>query len=137
MYVRFVILQPDEQSHAPQGVFHAAFDLRDSAVLESYERDWLDREMGWLQEHLHSPKILREAGNHRALSWFDPRALRPIQKVRSICMILQEHGTSVRMLKTRDPGLIIYRDGWQVVAKPHRKSHKRHRLRAARQRCFA
>ena len=32
--------------------------------------------------------------------------------------ILQENGYVIDILKTSDPGTIIYEDGWQVVAKP-------------------
>ena len=71
--------------------------------------------------HLKSPAVLREDGNERALSWFHPRATRPIEKVRSIAALLEEHGIVVDMIKTDDPGIVIYEDGWQVVAKPRRR----------------
>jgi hypothetical protein len=34
--------------------------------------------------------------------------------------VLRAHGLLVELLKTDDPGIVIYRDEWQVVAKPRR-----------------
>lgn len=121
MYVRFSTRQPLEHSPAPAGVFQAAFLLRDSGNLAPHEEEWLESELSWLRMHLKSPDCLREKGNERALSWFHPRATRPIEKVRSIAGLLEQHGIVVDMLKTDDPGIVIYEDGWQVVAKPRRK----------------
>jgi hypothetical protein len=121
MFVRFVIGKQDEQSHSRQGVFQAAFFLRDTGQLERHEEDWLEGELKWLRMHLKSPACLRASGNHRALSWFHPRARVAIRKVRSIAALLEEKGIFVNMVTTRDPGTIIYEDGLQVVAKPHRK----------------
>ena len=124
MYVRFVILEHDEDSHSLQGVFQAAYGLRDSGQLEPHEEEWLEAELRWLKMHLKSPDCLREEENHRAISWFHPRAKTPIEKVRSIASLLKEKGIHVRTLKTADPGIIIYEDGWQVVAKPYRKRRR-------------
>jgi len=126
-YVRFVILKQDSESHSKRGVFQAAFDLRDSGTLSAHEETWLESELAWLREHLRSPACLREPENHRAISWFHPRARRPIEKVRSVVALLEQHGLHVQMLKTDDPGTVIYEDGWQVVAKPRRRRASRRR----------
>jgi hypothetical protein len=105
-------------------VFQAAYSLRDEGSLEDYEQEWLDTELKWLKMHLESPDCLREQGNHRAICWFKPEATRPIEKVRSIVALLEEKGVKVQMLKTDSPGVVIYEDGWQVVAKPWRGGHR-------------
>ena len=46
-------------------------------------------------------------------------------KVRSIVALLESKGVWVEMVTTADPGIILYEDQWQIVAKPRRK-----RLRA-------
>jgi hypothetical protein len=38
--------------------------------------------------------------------------------------LLEEKGVKVQMLKTDSPGVVIYEDGWQVVAKPWRGGHR-------------
>lgn len=121
MLVRFCVLARDPESHSPQGVFQAAIELRDAGRLADYEEEWLERDLGWLREHLPSPACLCESGNERAICWFRPDARRPIEKVRGMVALLEAHGLFVRMVTTADPGLILYEDDWQVVAKPRRK----------------
>jgi hypothetical protein len=38
----------------------------------------------------------------------------------SLVEIIKAHGFQVELHKTREPGRVIYEDGWQVVAKPVR-----------------
>ena len=125
MLIRFCLLRRDTESHSPQGVFQAAIELRDSGQLETYEEEWLERDLAWLRMHLHSPDCLRDDGNHRAISWFKPGARNAIDKVRGIVALLESRGITVRMITTVDAGTIVYEDGWQVVAKPWRARAKR------------
>lgn len=119
-YVRFIIGERDETSHVSQGIFQAAFTLRDSNLLATYEFEQIEDDLSWLKMHLKSPSILRDPKTERAICWFHPRAKKPIARVRSIAQLLNEHGHNVRMLTTDRPGTVIYEDGWQVVAYPFR-----------------
>jgi len=38
----------------------------------------------------------------------------------SLVALLREHGYHVDVLKTDDPGIVLYEDKWQVVAKPRK-----------------
>jgi hypothetical protein len=127
MLLRFCLLRRDPGSHSPQGVFQAAFEIRDSGQLEPYEEEWLERELSWLRMHLPSPPCLRDEGNDRAISWFKPGAKRAIEKVRGIVALLESRGITVTMVTSADPGTIIYEDGSQVVAKPRRPGAIRRR----------
>jgi len=71
--------------------------------------------------HLKVPQVLKEPGNERAICWFKDSAKRPLEYVWSLVHLLGDHGISVELIKTRDPGVVIYEDGWQVAAKPHKK----------------
>lgn len=121
MYIRFTTLQQSEDSHSLVGVFQAAFELRNSGELADHEEVQMNVALSWLKMHLKSPHCLRNSENHRALSWCHPRAVKPMQYIWQIVNILKEHGVFVKVHKTNDPGLIIYEDGWQVVAKPRHK----------------
>jgi hypothetical protein len=127
MLVRFCTLRRDATSHSPQGIFHAAIELRDDGRLEAYEEEWLERELRWLRMHLPSPDCLRDEGNERAICWFKPEARRAIEKVRGIVALLEAKGVPVEMRTTADPGTVVYEDKWQVVAKPRRKRTTRPR----------
>lgn len=74
----------------------------------------------WFNDHLQLPPPLRSSQNERALSWFKPSAQKPLRHMWSLVSILRAHGLHVDVLKTDDPGIILYEDGWQVVAKPGR-----------------
>ncbi len=120
MLIRFCTLYRSSSSHSPQGVFQAAFELRDQGKLESYEEDWLEQELSWLRMHLPSPDCLREKCNGRAICWFKPDAQRAIEKVRGIVALLETKEVFVQKVTTAQPGSIVYEDKWQVVAKPWR-----------------
>jgi hypothetical protein len=121
LFVRFETFKKNAESNSLLGVFQAAFELRDSGGLEAHEVDWLEKDLDWLKMHLKSPECLREDGNHRAISWYQPQAKRAIEMTRSIVALLEEHGVLVRMVTCVDPGKIIYEDVWQVVAIPSRR----------------
>lgn len=118
MYIRFQGRIKNDRTDSFLGIFQLAFQLRDSIDLENYDDVILIENLTWLKENLKSPKPLKEDENFRALSWFKPEAQKPIKRIRAIMTILQENGYVIDILKTSDPGTIIYEDGWQVVAKP-------------------
>ncbi|MEM9915845.1 MAG: hypothetical protein AAF911_12860 [Planctomycetota bacterium] len=119
-YVRFVIGKRDEMSHVSQGIFQAAFSLRDSGELSPHEFEQIEDDLSWLKMHLKSPPILMDPKTERAICWFHPRAKKPIDHVRSIARVLNEYGHNVRMITSDVPGTVIYEDGWQIVAYPFR-----------------
>jgi hypothetical protein len=119
--IRFCTLFNDPHSHSPQGVFQAAFTLREAGLLEGHEEEWLEREMAWLRMHLPSPTCLRESGNERAICWLRPEARHAIDRVRGLATLLDYHGLPVTMVTTNRPGTVVYHDKYQVVAKPFRR----------------
>lgn len=121
MHLRFATTKQLSDSAANEGVFQAAFDLRDSGALSESEAEGLAECLAWLQMHLKSPDCLRAEGNHRAVCWFKPRARKPMQYVWRLVHLLRDYGRTVEVHKTRDPGVVLYEAGWQVVAKPRRR----------------
>lgn len=120
-YVRFVTHRMDDVSLTWQGVFHAVTELKRSEQLEPYIWNWLEHDLGWLNEHLPVPACFRERGASEGVCWFHPNALEPIARVRSLAALLREHGVVVRMMKSYEPGRLIYEDRWQIVAKPNQR----------------
>ena len=100
----------------------------DDDGLTSDEEIRVDEAIGWLNVHLDVPSCLKQDENARAICWFHPRARTPISVMWEIASILREHGRYVMLITTRDPGFILYRDRWQVVAKPRRKSARSPRM---------
>lgn len=100
------------------GIFQLAFELRDSATLPKYIEDELINCLEWLRMHLKRPDILDDSEHYRAICWFKDTAKEPLKRIWTIKSILEEAGYVVDLVKTNDPGMVIYSDGWQVVAKP-------------------
>lgn len=120
MYIRFEGQQPNPDSASKLGIFQLAFQLRDEGDIPRYAEEMLIKNLEWLREHLKSPKILKEDGYHRAISWFKPTAKEPIKRIRAIASVLEEYGYHISQVKTKEPGSIIYEDGFQIVAIPKR-----------------
>ncbi len=123
-FIRFEGNRKNEKSNSFVGIFQLAFELRDGDELEKHFKDELIKNINWLKMHLKSPLELRFDENFRAISWFHPRAVEPLKRIRIIKSILEEHRYVINDVKTSDPGIIIYEDGWQVVAKPKKSQNK-------------
>lgn len=126
MYLRFVSKRQDPNSGFLQGVIHAAHTLREADRLDSFAEAWLQCEFDWFNQNLRVPSVLSDWENRRGISWLASDATEHIARMRSIAALVRENGVAVRVLKSRDPGLVIYRDKFQVVAKPrHRRIGRR------------
>lgn len=118
MYIRFQSKVPNLGTSSKLGIFQLAYRLRDHEDAPDYVYNLLNEDLIWLKTHLHSPSILDEDEHFRAICWFKPQAKKPLAKIWSMKAILEEFGYPIDILKTNDPGIIIYEDGWQVAAKP-------------------
>lgn len=119
-FIRFVQLERDSNSHRKQGILVACHYLLEEGALLPHEEEAVNTHRDWFMEHLPSPSCLRETGNLRALSWFKSTAAEAIDQMWPLVHVLRSHGIDVEMLKTTDPGVIVYEDEWQVVARPKR-----------------
>jgi hypothetical protein len=120
MYLRFTLLAEDKDSGRKRGVLVAAHELRDSDKLNPDEHRVLQEALRWFNQNLHVPPCLKSPENRRALSWFKSDAKPPLSRMWALVEIMKVHGFQIELHKTRTPGLILYEDGWQVVAKPVR-----------------
>ncbi|MCL1635922.1 hypothetical protein M2650_14955 [Luteimonas sp. SX5] len=120
MLIRFTVLAIDRDSGRNQGILVAAHTLRDEGPLTATEHVELNACLSWFNEHLPLPSLLGEAEHRRAISWFKSGALEAIQRMWSLKRLLDSHGCHVEVIRTADPGVIVYEDDWQVVAKPHK-----------------
>jgi len=122
MYVRFEGQIQNDRSSSRLGIFQLAYDLRDSGDLPKYAEEELLKHLSWLKKHLTSPAVLSKDGRHRSISWFHPRAKEPLKRIRSIKVILEDAGYDIDQVEIRDPGNVIYEDGWEVVATPRKRA---------------
>ena len=122
MYIRFVLPLFERRYGGEAGFFHEAYEIRDS---EDRAPDWLRKELreqlSWFNEHLPAPgRIERRFKRRRTihgLCWFQPSAAECIQRARYSGWLMTEAGAPVREIRSRNPGEVMWRDDYQLVAK--------------------
>jgi hypothetical protein len=120
MYLRFVEGADSQDGRWLTGVITAARILKDEGRLDPYQADVVEATYRWLNDHLPCPPFQRNLGSGKwsddAVAWFLPGATESIQRMWDLVAVLNDHGIPVRVLRTASPGMIVYRDEYQVVA---------------------
>jgi hypothetical protein len=116
--VRFTTPLVDADSRVKEGIFVAAYRLRDQGDIPSYQRQELRSHLEWFSEHLPLPPPLSDRGNERAISWFKSQSKECISRVWAVVQLLEENGIAISKITTEDPGYVIYKDEFQIVAWP-------------------
>jgi hypothetical protein len=121
-YIRFVCFQSIGRQRSRLGLFKAISE----AVESEHAAGWAIAEArelsGWFNDNLAIPKAF-STGGHKGfgqpgLSWFKPVATEHIRRMHRLKLALEECGIHVEVLTTRDPGLIVWQDQFQIVAEP-------------------
>jgi hypothetical protein len=115
MYVRFTIpsdpARPERRTAT--GIFHAAGRLKDAHRFNIWQDDLLQEDFDWFNAHMPRPTELRDG---RAVCWFRPEAREAISRAWRMAKLVESIGIPVQVFRRRDPGLIVYRDDFQVAA---------------------
>ncbi len=124
-FLRFVLHHSHPDSGLPEGVFRAAYRLRDHAELAVQTREELAGVLAWFDKHLAVPKRFnrsRSKGYYRrksrGIAWLRDTACEHIGKMHALARILQASGCLVTILVEAHPGYIVYEDEYQVIAEP-------------------
>jgi hypothetical protein len=130
MYLRFVEGSDSEDGRWMTGVVTATRLLRDEGRLDVYQIEVVDSTYEWLNEHLPCPpfssKLRSGVWSSDAVAWFRPDAKSAITRMWDLVAVLEDHDVPVRILRTRAPGKIVYRDEYQIVAEtPKRRRASR------------
>ena len=120
MFLRFVAGTDTENPFWLSGVITVASALRDQGELYQHESRWLDEIFNWFNENLPCPpfraKLRSREWSLNAVCWFRDQAGEPLRRIWDIVAVLEEHGTTVRLVTTARPGKIVYSDMFQIVA---------------------
>jgi hypothetical protein len=116
--VRFVTPLTDSDSKVKEGIFIAAYRLRDQGEIPSYQRAVLRSHLQWFSENLPIPELLSQDRNELAISWFKSQSQECISRVWEVVHILEENGIAITKITTENPGHVIYEDSFQIVAWP-------------------
>jgi len=123
MYVRFIT--PERlRAGVSAGLFGAAYDCRDDEDLGEALRAAIRLELEWFGEYLPRPDERSFLVRSRkvwwpdGICWFRAEARAMIAHAFALRALLGECGVLVTKVSTCRPGQILYRDAWQIVAKP-------------------
>ena len=118
MFLRFTVSELHPQSHTWKGLFKAVGELQDGGRLSQPEHAALEVELEWFNERLPNPTCFGRPGSQRGVCWFTPEAGMLVNRMWRLAALVEAKGAIVRLHKTRDPGMRLYRDAYQVVAVP-------------------
>ena len=128
MYLRFTV--PVEhgghvtRARLAPGPFRSAYRLGSAAgdTTDCPLRHALRREHDWFNANLPIPDrvTVRARGRWWAdgVCWFRDDAAEMLRHMHVLAALLWDFGIPVDRHVTRDPGQLLYKDSWQVVAKP-------------------
>lgn len=125
MYLRFIAQSINHESLVRDGVFAAAWRLRQDPALPADDEAQLRTHLAWIGEHMRMPARFnrtkskgRDRRPSKGISWFKDTASEHIDRVRQIGEILERHGMHIETVHTDRPGYIVYEDDHQIVAEP-------------------
>lgn len=115
MFVRFVVGADGENHRWLTGIITEARLLRDRGQLAPQQTSWLEDTFAWLNDHLPCPPFSKSNWGPEAVSWFKDTAEPSIKKMWEIATLLEDHGAAVRLLRSKNPGKVVYEDDFQIV----------------------
>lgn len=126
MYVRFITPWWRLPRGIDCGLFGPAYACARDAEVPALLREALWTEIRWFEAHLPVPGPRRRAFCVRSrkrwrpdgICWFVDDAREAIARAFALAALIGECGVPARKVATRRPGQILYRDAWQIVAKP-------------------
>ena len=131
MLLRFVLPRSQPDTGVEEGIFGAAYDLREGTRISTSDRQSLDGLLAWLDVNLAKPQRFNSSkskGYYRrrtaGISWLKPTAAEHIAKMRALIAILERNGYQVSQTITDRPGYVVFEDDHQVVAEPFRGDQK-------------
>jgi hypothetical protein len=107
-----------------QGLFGPAYSALAAASVPEILRLAIRHELDWFEDALPVPRgrdfcvRSRKHWVSHGICWFRAEAGEMISRAHGLAALLDAAGLPVARLKTRRPGQILYRDPWQVIAKP-------------------
>jgi HAD superfamily hydrolase (TIGR01509 family) len=104
------------------GVFVAVDHLRRAGVLSAEEESTFFDVEDWFIEHLPNPDFYADGNSIGAVTWFRTPVPEPMRaRVDVLCGILRAHGVEFDVVRSADPGDVVYEDDFQVGVVPRER----------------
>ena len=117
-YLRFQTSLRCQRNGYALGLFQAAGRLQDDSEIEPQLEVMLKEALAWFNQQLPVPR--RFVINDESVFWYQTASNEFIQRMWDLAGVLILHAVQVKMIRTTDPGMITYRDDYQIAAIPNR-----------------
>jgi len=124
MYVRFITPWWEVRRGVHYGLFGPAYECAHDADVPFVLREALWAEIEWFEANLPVPErrsfLVKSRRRFRAdgICWFTDAAHERSPRAFAVAALLRDCGVPVAKVATHRPGQVLYRDAWQIVAKP-------------------
>lgn len=124
MYVRFYSPWAEVRRGVHYGLFGPAGDCAHDLGVGEGLREAIWSELDWFADRLPVPKrrafVVKSKKRWRSVGicWFKDDAREMIAHAFTLAWLLRDCGVPVTKVATHRPGQILYRDDYQIVAKP-------------------
>ena len=124
MYVRFVSPLHSHTRTGAYGLFRGAAWMVNEPETPKVLRDAMNIELDWFNEHLPRPRYRdfevrsRKVWHRDGICWFRDDAQEMIRRAFVLASLLRDCGANISKLATDRPGQVLYRDAYQIIAKP-------------------
>ena len=120
--VRWRGREPSRRGLLP-GVFALVNGLFSDGLLDDDDVVFRETHNAWYHEHLTvptdvDPTVYDRALNPGAVAWFTSTATACVARLPGYLAVLDRHRIAWECVRTTDPGLVVYEDELQVVARP-------------------
>jgi hypothetical protein len=115
VFVRFVVGSDGQHHKELTGVLTEARLLRDRGDLTAEEDARLGDVYAWFNDNVPVPPFSTGRFPRDAVAWFKDNAREPVTRMWDVVALLREHGVEVRLLRSANPGRVVYEDSVQVL----------------------
>lgn len=116
MYLRFITQTNRKSRTRCGGIFSGYVELRDSGALLEHDQAYGNSILEKLNQELPVPPFSSKNWEG-CVCWFKDSAKETVHEIRELVQILSDYDIQVEMLKEEKPGMIVYEDAFQIVAK--------------------
>jgi hypothetical protein len=114
-FIRFVVGADDQHHRELTGIITEVRLLRDADRLTDEETARVEDAYIWFNDHVPAPPFSASTWPKDVVTWFKDDAGEAITKMWDLVAILRESGVPVRLLRSTNPGRVLYEDEFQVV----------------------
>ena len=103
------------------GIITEARLLRDRGGLAVEEAARLEDLYDWFNATLPVPPFSTSDWPPDVVAWFRDDACHAVRKMWELVALLRDHGMQVRLLRSANPGRVVYEDVYQVIVEEWNK----------------